>query len=85
MLVITIVNSQVLSSTDTTVGATNTYSYWSSNSVGLSFDLSEVMEEIDSELFQLYLLNSNIYGGWAYNFEVALHNPGGYKYNCSLS
>ena len=47
-------------------------------------DLGEVTPYLDSLLFQGYLLNSNVFGSWSNNFNVYLHNPGGYKYNCPL-
>lgn len=39
---------------------------------------------MNNNLFQLYLLNSNVYGDWYSNFEITFHNAGGYKYNCTL-
>lgn len=30
------------------------------------------------------MLNSNVFGNWYNNFNIYLHNPGGYTYNCTL-
>ncbi len=75
--------AKVLSQIDFVNGATNTYAYAFRNSAGLSFTLDELLPELDNQLLQRYLLNSNINGDWGLNFEIAIHNPGGYKYNCS--
>lgn len=78
------VSGAVLASADFVNYAEDTWSYAAGNTVGLSMDLSEFIPEMNNNLFQQYLLNSNVYGNWYSNFEITFHNPGGYKYNCTF-
>lgn len=74
----------VLSTVDFVNYAEDTWTYSYSNTVGLSMDLSEFIPEMNNNLLQLYLMNSNVYGDWYSNFAIEFHNPGGIRYNCSL-
>ena len=84
-LVCWIGQTSVLSSADCVSGFENTWMYANINPVGLSMDISELISQLDSMLFQNYLSNSKVYGDWYSIFALDFHNYGGYKYNCSLA
>jgi hypothetical protein len=78
------IQGTVLATVDFVNYAEDPWAYASSNAVGLSMDLGEVRPYLNSLLLQGYLLNSKAFGSWESVFHNTLHNPGGYKYNCTL-
>lgn len=74
----------VLASVDYVNYAHDPWAFSYGSTAGLSMDIDEALPYIENELFKLLILNSNVYGNWGNNFNVFLHNPGGYKYNCTL-
>lgn len=76
---------QTLASADCVNYAEHTYTWASSNFIGLSMDLIELVPEVSSKLLILYLLNSQAYSSWSSNFAIDLHNNNACKYNCTLA
>jgi hypothetical protein len=83
-LILPVLTVEVVSSVSFQSGVVSTYSYMMSNAVGLSMNFDELLPYFNSDLFQNYLLNSNIYGDWYSNFDQSIHMPIGYKFNCSI-
>ena len=84
ILLISYSQAATLASADFVNYADDPWAYSLGNTIGLSMDIGETIPYITNPLFKAYLLNSNLYGSWYNNFNVFLHNPGGYKYNCTL-
>lgn len=84
-LVILATSQATLASIDCVNYAEHTFSYVQNNAIGLSIEILDVIYNIDNQLLQEYLLNSQAYGSWASNFGLTLHNPIGVKYNCSIA
>lgn len=76
---------QTLATADCINYAEHTYTWRSSNFIGLSMDLLEMVPEAGSNLLTLYLLNSQAYSSWSNNFALDLHNNQACKYNCTLA
>lgn len=74
----------VLSTADFTGLTTSSGYSVTSNPVGVTFDLPELLPLLNDELLQEYLLNSQLQGNWYSVFEQTVHTPTGYRYNCSL-
>jgi hypothetical protein len=74
----------VLSLIDTINYVSNTYSYMPSGPVGLSYELTEVIEQVSNPVHIGLIQNSCAYGDYSYCFSLALHNQGSAKYNCTL-
>jgi hypothetical protein len=75
----------ILASADCINYLEHTYEYPSDNFVGLSMQMLDIGPHLSNNLFQQYLMNSNVYGSWSNNFAVSLHNTEGAKFNCSLA
>jgi hypothetical protein len=78
------IRAAVLSTADFTGLTTSSGYYVMSNPVGVTFDLPELLPLIKDDLFQEYLLNSQLQGNWYSVFEQTVHTPPGYRTNCSL-
>ncbi len=52
--------------------------------MGISQDLPDLMNRMNSTIFQSYILNSNIYGDFWSNFFQYIKVPKGYKFDCSI-
>lgn len=84
LLLAKIVSNALLSSVNfATYSSCSDYSVFS-NPVGMTMDFPTVSQYFNDQLFQRYILNSNIYGNWNSNFRQYIHVPVGYKYNCTL-
>lgn len=75
--------SSTLSVVDFTSYSTSSQYSVSRNAVGLSYDFPTIQPYFGNQLFQEYMINSNLYGDWSANFVQSIHNPPGYMYNCS--
>lgn len=54
------------------------------NPIGVTFEFQELVPLLTDDLFQKYLLNSQLQGNWYSVFEQTAHMPAGYRFNCTL-
>ena len=75
----------ILTHIDTISYLEHTFAYQSSNTLGLSINILELIPNVENTLLQEYLVNTQVYGSWSSSFGLTLHNPVGCKYNCSIA
>ena len=84
MIGLTHINSQQLAEVDFLNHYTSEGIYLWNNIIGVAIHTEEYINDLSSNLFEDYWLNSNLNGEWRNNWMVTFIMPKGYIYDCSI-